>query len=349
MITELAAETVQYILNKTKKLTNFQLLALTCHHFNDMILVPEIEITSKNIPHFIFTEKWAKLLSYKNGNFAIPRNFRINHVADLYIRLICENSLYAMKMISTQQHRRSIFLKIDMNRFQMCFKDKQNYLDFCNKQGLIFKPDKIHILNQPLLILTYLFGTKDMLKILLDTNMIENIDFISNYITNTDSNISIMNLIDQYDVKNDWNMESSVYEKVVFPALFGEFKFFHNTNNKCKRRSASMFYFLFNEHKPVNMGCYYITRILNRYPKSFYERNMVENLKQKIQLYDKDNVFPIIYENITGIKIKHQLLFFVNFYDEELIRSISRHFLWDKEDIGVINKINSQYNFNFKF
>jgi hypothetical protein len=497
MIKRIPPEIVQQILVESKKLTNFQLLALTCHHFNNMILIPKFQNFHKIIPNFIFSEKWAKVLyNHKTKLFAIPEKYQVYNIVDLYIKLICENSIFPMKMLLQQGNQCSESLTITLDKFKNCFKNQEDYLDFCKIERIKFDCKKMYTFKYPLLIFTYLFGNKNMLELLLELNMIKNIDFNNGYLISTEINdnminfiyqyefkninfakcnkqfrivdTNIKNLINNYDIKNGWNMKNSNYKETLFPYSYIKFyvynisdmfiklicdnsltemkilaeqkikcpeslimkierfkTYFKNEDNyldfceveglELNPRTAYTFnYFLLvftylfgtkdmlelllesNMIENIDLSVNYIKCIiieknilylinkydlknnwnikdsvykkvlfptlneiivksakfskyisdlkiiLETYPKSFYDMDMIASLISDIKSYDKNN----IYENITGIKIKHQILIIADFnHNEKITKLIFGYLEWNNADIEVINKLNFKYLF----
>jgi hypothetical protein len=309
MIDQLPTETVQYILDLSQNINNFLLLHLTCHHFNNMILIPKFESNhDEKLPNFILTEYWAKLLHSKNTNFSLPEIYSLNDVSNLYPKLICNNSIFVMKMIC--QFRYGDWLNsipINYTTFKNCFKTDEDYLIFCKNENLNLNNTSIIIF--PLLILTYLFGTKEMLQLFLDFNMIEDMDFTTDYIA--DKKTNIMEFINKYDLKNNWEMKYSVYKKVKLTDLI----------------------LYIEDFDPDFRCCNDIKIMLDKYCKSFYD------MDKPIQFFDKNH--------ITGLKIKHIILFMTKTYcdgDITLINFIINYFDWNNLDREVIDKINLTFN-----
>jgi hypothetical protein len=320
MITLLPKEIIQDILS----IDDFPSLSRTCHHFNNLTLIPKFE---KNqliyLPKFILTEKWAKSLwNQKDGRFMIPQKFKNDEldIPNLFSRLICNNSLYAVKMVFKQLRPRpndTELLNIDIAK--ECFKTNQDYLVFCEAEGLNFKDGQIYAIRHSFLILTYLFGTKEMLKYLLDTFVIENIDFTADYITNMKNNKSIMELVNKYDLKNNWDMKFEVYKKVSFEKLIEAIRFGNKMTSYLDNDSAA------------NYVWQNVKKILDRYEKSFYDADMVVSLIP--EMIPKIKIIP-------GMKIKHQLAYISsNSKNKYLVDLIFNYFEWSDTDFEIIDKM----------
>jgi hypothetical protein len=172
-----------------------------------------------------------------------------------------------------------------------------------------------------------------MLELFLDCNMIENINFMDNYIENANINKNIMKFVNKYDLIIKWDMKKSLYKKAALSNLIQEIQ---------------STYLDFNSIKTQNMHFKYVKIQLDRYCNWFYDMDMIESLISEIRHYDKKDIFPNICENIAGIKIKHQLLVIANLINfsknKYLVKPIFDYFEWNDLDIEIINKFNLEYN-----
>jgi hypothetical protein len=139
-------------------------LAQTCSYFNNLIfdlktIIKLNEIILSKELKFVLLNKWAKLLD----NYFLPYSYRNLFDYKLVYELIKINSVYGMKLLFNNSNLNYYYLTL--SELGDYFNDKFKFNKFCEKENI---PNNCsnYIVNKPILILTLLFGSKDMFNIL---------------------------------------------------------------------------------------------------------------------------------------------------------------------------------------
>jgi hypothetical protein len=301
-------------------------LARSNKYFNNINFQIESKINS-TLPEFILLNKWATMIYSKNPKFLLPKKININLLFwdTILIQLIKKNSTNGIKMLFDYSTKIAICSQTIVN-----IALKHDYFSYV-KQNVYIN----YIINQPLLVLTLLYGTEDMLNFLLKSNIIKS---VNNYKTislgcdpkkkNTNESENLFGFIDNMELKNKWNVKSNIYKKVSLTCIFREI---------------------------VDDNISRIKSILDSWDKEFFNNNITSCQFYTIPYLYHINITNLIHRN--DMKIKHILLFIASpirskinqiknwYYSETMLNTIFNCFEWDDDDIILIKKVDKDFNF----
>jgi hypothetical protein len=292
-------------------LEDFPKLSRTNKYFNNINFALEYNIiNNRNLPNFMLLNKWSNMLYLENPNFILPKTVSVPISFErLMVKIISKNLINGLKLIIDNIHLTFLPFSRDIHDFII----KNNYFICKNK-------NRINYINQPLLVLTLLFGTKEMLIFLLDSNIINQIDnnrIIHYYgdknLKDLDNSQNLLTFIDNMEIKNKWQIKQ-LYDKISPFCIIEEIQ---------------------------NNNIFLVKKILTNANKDLFEK--------KIQ-YDIKNL-PIE----DDLKLKHLFLFVANsesiidkiknwFNSESLLQIIFDSFTWSDLDIKFIIEVDKEYD-----
>jgi hypothetical protein len=190
----------------------------TCSHFYTMEFSNNLlQFILNFVPRFIFSKKWFQLFNSPNlkiNNHLIPK------LNSLIFQLILSNSLNFMTFLCEKITNFDPISNVTLFEFKKYFTNETNYLYFCYKIKFPIKyyNDKIFIVNHSILLFVYMFGTTDMVKILLNYNILN----INTKPMFKSDNIEIGNIDDFISEKLKYKIERLPYyisnkTKSIFP------------------------------------------------------------------------------------------------------------------------------------
>jgi hypothetical protein len=259
---------------------------------------------------FILLNKWSTMIYSQNPKFMLSHKITYNFANEILFTLIKKNLILGIKMlIDHTPHLINYSLQINDMILQH---DHFSYIKtFC-------------LIEQQILILTYLYGTEDLLNFFLNSDIINNIN--NDKITEQSENL--LDFIDNMELKNKWNSKPNVYTKISLSCIFQEI-----ANNNTFRVK----FILDNSDKNIYengvSSCpYYIIPY-------FYNNNVANlilcgDLKIKIILF--------LMASQMGSKLT-QLLSWL--YPQTMLNIVFNSFDWSNEDIELIKKTDKIYDF----
>jgi hypothetical protein len=291
-------------------------------YLNSINFAIESKIDHKSLPTFLLLDKWTNMLYLENPNFVLSKfaNTDYNFDKFIIIEIILRNLINGLKLfIDVKYLIPSNYSPQIINLIR-----KDDYFH-CNKN---IEQDLVTV-NKPLLVLTLLYGTKEMLIFLLNSNIINDIN--NNKIINfyddkkskyNDNSQNMLGFINNMEIKNNWGIKQ-IYNKVTICCIIEEIK----DNN-----------------------IILVKRILENCDKNLFEHK--PDIKTRLEI---DHLI----ENLSicnYIKVKYSFLIISNFgsiinkiknwyYSESMLKTIFDCLEWSEEDIKFIIDTDNKYNF----
>jgi hypothetical protein len=223
------SDTFNLIINELD-LINLPKLSRTNKYFNNINFTIESKINSL-IPKtillnnwsikFILLNKWSTMIYTQNPKFLLSKKIIIIFEDTILLELIKRNLTFGTKMLLDHTPKLSILSQ------------KIIYIVLKNDcfSSIKYNKNTEYTINQTLLVLTYLYGTEDMLNFLLKSNIIKS---INNYKTiysgsnpdlgskNNDQSDNLLGFIDKMELINKWNCKNNIYQKISLSCIFQE-------------------------------------------------------------------------------------------------------------------------------
>jgi hypothetical protein len=314
-------------------LINFPNLSLINKYFNNINFPIESKLNLLNLGFlidnnwsikFILLDKWSSMIYSQNPGFILSKRVNYHFIfGDTILFEVIKKNLtlglqilldYIPKMKILPQPTIKIILQHD-------------YFSY-------IKPIKhITYINQPLLVLILLYGTEDILNLLLDKYIIKNINnnkiFYSSCDViekNSDESQNLLDFIDNMILRNKWNNKTNIYKKVSLNCLMQEI-----TDDNIQA----------------------VKFILNTWDKHFFESIVTQTQYNTIPHCINSNIIDIIHK----FKIKFGLLFTASpirsklnqiknwYYSETMLKTVFDNINWSEEDIELIKEIDKRDNF----
>jgi hypothetical protein len=279
----------------------------------------------------MLSEFWAKKMLSIDKNYKCHINLWCIDIKKIILDIIFTNSLSVMQLLSKNKQITLIGLdsegySINLLMFEKYFPTSNDYSKFCEEYGLINGT-----VIQPLLVFVHLFGTPEMLEILLKSDLIKKINFGCGLIKSVRSRTlfndttynkisgNLMDFVTKMHIKNKWNQKLAILEKVDMGDLI--------LNSSLNQTS-------------------YTKNMFGGYGKSFFD---IDHKKHLIELaYRKKilwgNIAKQICEKYPDIKIKFLIAFITNIsLTQYSAKIVFDHFEWNDEDIEFLKKIFVDY------
>jgi hypothetical protein len=298
---------------------------LTCKYFAPQINIIQI-ITSYThlytFPKFLLMPKWTNIIYSKNPNFILPANYILEDPQYIFLNLIYKNSINGIKLINNQ---------LDNSIYDIPVSIFGKYHEIEDIFGIF--PDNATDIkyNQIPLIFAYKFGSEDMLKLLLDNELLE--DIKNNYVYEYSHLLgnrkreqigSLINIIKKLEKKNNWNTKSQVYKRISGKLLLD--LIINNEFDIIQEILINYDQILINKL----ISNYIIDFILDYTPLSLNIAGIFSNI---CKLYGE------------SMKIKHQILLIADLFStKDMTEKIYESFLWSEEDIDTIKLIMPDFN-----
>jgi hypothetical protein len=296
-------------------------------------IIKSIEIKF-TLPKFLLQEKWANLLYSQDPKFKLPNNaiIHIPYYNTLIPELIFGNSLNVMKLLINYKYNLMNISGVVSTVIIKILKNHDYFSDFEFYH-------KYYGINQILLVLTYLYGTKEMLLLLLKSDNIKNINnhrIIHNFLdkeTKSDlESLNLLNFIDHFELKNNWNTRHKVCKRISFDVIFVEL---------------------------IKGDFNAVKNILNILGKFRFDLTVTDDIINRIYAISdlSKKKLKLLKYNST-IKIKHLLIFitilsetvykkFINIFNPNLtLKYIYDFFEWDFNEIGLIKEFDEKFGFD---
>jgi hypothetical protein len=253
------------------------------------------------------------------------------------------------------------------------FETHNNYLNFCDTFGVYaqkkyFQFDTNNIKN-PLIIFTYLFGTKEMMQILIpylnitdiyiveliqklnsDTNIIDDgwtpNDLDNETYYNTNCNIeydyfgNLITFLTKLDLKNKWNLKSEIIKKIPFKNI--AFEILDNSISNVKEILNTLDINFKNQPALLSLEFFndsedYYLKFCDQYfgDQSFYD-DINKNL-QKLRINSFETFCEIFDTNNNNYKIDQQIVIFAFLFgSDEMLNLVEDNLGWN-----IVNTLNN--------
>jgi hypothetical protein len=331
--TEILPNDIIKFLSTFLDLETLQNLSNSCtrfHHINYPIIDICKSLRLTTLPNWILTNNWAKLLCNNIKLLDHIKLPKIVHYNELLLELIITKSFHTIKFIT--EYMPNLFYEIKSHTrvrisiLRKYFKTDKNFVDFCQISGIRADKNNDYDINHGILIFAYFWGSKEILELLLKTNIIPEIN--NNYIYNPfyGKNLNsgnIINFINEMELRNQWETKSAVFKKISFKLLFNKIK---------------------------NNQIYLVKKIIKNFDKSIFDNNISKDLFL-ILLKLKHNNFSILdkliseLKNNKNLKIKHLLIFLGYLFElPSMTKIIFNSLTWSESDIQVFKDIDCKYS-----